>query len=387
MALTGRTVIGVFDEAANADRAIDALQAAGFSSSDIHHSGRGTTSTSGANEGGGFFAGVRNFFTGNDTADTTTGGHVANDLTNMGVSNDEAQYYENEYNNGRTIVSVNAGDSAEEAKTILDTNGAYNYANRRGGTASTASTYSTTTGTPDTGYADAATTGYTAGTTDPRNTNYTDTTNTTTNTPATNYTDTTNTTNTPDADYANQPDVQRMRLREEQLNVSKQPVQAGEVSLGKNVVEEQKTVNVPVTHEEVYIENRPVSDTTVNDNTPIGEGENIRVPVSEERVNVSKDTVVTCEVSIDKRAVQGTQQVTDTVRREEARLDQSGNPRVSGNDVNTYNTTNTNQTGTNYDTTNTDQTGTTYDTTNTNQAGTTYDNTTNADNTDTRNSI
>ncbi len=363
MALTGRTVIGVFDEAASADRAIDALQAAGFSSSDIHHSGRGTTSTSGTNDGGGFFAGLKNFFTGDDTTTGTTGGHVADDLTSMGVSNDEAQYYDNEYNNGRTIVSVNAGSRAEEAKTILDTNGAYNYASRRGGTTSTASTYSTTTGTPDTGYADAATTGYAAGTTDTRNANYTDTTN------ATGYD------RTRDADYVNQTDEQRLRLREEQLNVNKQAVQSGEVSVGKNVVEEQKTVNVPVTHEEVYIENRPVTDTTVNDNTPIGEGENIRVPVSEERVNVSKDTVVTGEVSVGKRAVQGTQQVTDTVRREEARLDQSGNPVVSGNDVNTYNTANTDQTGTNYDTTNTTQ------------AGTNYDNTTNTDNTDTRNSL
>ncbi len=356
MALTGRTVIGVFDEAANADRAIDALQAAGFSSADIHHSGRGT-STAGSTSGGGFFAGVRNFFTGDDTTDTTTGSHVASDLTNMGVSNDEAQYYENEYNGGRTVVSVNAGSRAEEAKTILDTNGAYNYASRRGGTTNTASTYSTTTGTPDTGYADAATTGYAAGTTDTTNT--------------TGYTNTTNTANTTNADYANENDAERtLRLRGEQLNVTKQPVQAGEVDLRKEVVSQQQTINVPVTHEEVYIENRPVTDATVDDNTPIGEGENIRVPVSEERVNVSKDTVVTGEVSIGKRAVQETQQVTDTVRHEEARLDQTGNPIVSGNDVNTVGTTNTNQTGTTYDTTNTNTT-----------TGTNYDNT------DTRNSL
>ncbi len=362
MALTGRTVIGVFDEAANADRAIDALQAAGFSSADIHHSGRNTGDAGSTGSGGGFFAGLKNFFTGDDTTTGTTGGHVADDLTSMGVSNDEAQYYDNEYNNGRTVVSVNAGSRAEEAKTILDTNGAYNYASRRGGTTSTASTYSTTSGTPDTGYADAATTGYAAGTT-------TDTTNTTgyDRTRDANYTDTTNTT---DANYANQTDEQRLRLREEQLNVTKQPVQAGEVDLRKEVVSQQQTVNVPVTHEEVYIENRPVTDATVDDNTPIGEGENIRVPVSEERVNVSKDTVVTGEVSIGKRAVQETQQVTDTVRREEARLDQSGNPVVSGNDVNTYNTTRTDGTDTTYNTTNTDTT-----------TGTNYDNT------DTRNSL
>ena len=314
MALTGRTVIGVFDEAANADRAIDALQAAGFSSADIHHSGRGTGTASTGTSGGGFFAGVKNFFTGDDTTTGTTGGHVADDLTNMGVSNDEAQYYDNEYNSGRTVVSVNAGSRAEEAKTILDTNGAYNYASRRGGTTGTTSGYTSTAATTNTGYAD------------------------TTNTAGYDR--------TRDANYANETDQERtLRLREEQLNVSKQNVQSGEVTLGKNVVSQQQTVNVPVTHEEVYIENRPVTDATV-DNTPLGEGENIRVPVSEERVNVSKDTVVTGEVSIGKRAVQETQQVTDTVRREEARLDQSGNPIVSGNDVNTTGTTRTDNTDT-----------------------------------------
>lgn len=327
MAMTGRTVIGVFDESANADRAIDALQNAGFSSSQIHHSGRGAAATT-----GGFFEGVKNFFTGGD--DTAGSGHVASDLTGMGVSNDEARYYENEYNNGRTVVSVNAGDRAAEAKTILDTNGAYNYSNQRGNTARSTST-ATTTGT----------TGYDR----TRDANYTD---------AATTTGTTGYDRTRDANYAKETDDQRaLRLRAEQLNVNKQQVQSGEVTLGKNVVEEQKTVNVPVTREEVYIENRPVSGNVTDDGTPIGEGENIRVPVSEERVNVSKDTVTTGEVSIGKRAVQENQQVTDTVRREEARLDQSGNARVQGNDLNT---TNTNDTDLNTRTDNTNDTRNSY---------------------------
>jgi uncharacterized protein (TIGR02271 family) len=316
MAITGRTVIGVFDEAGNADRAIDALQNAGFSSGQIHRSGRGAAAA------GGFFESVRNFFSGDDTA--TSGGHVADDLTNMGVSNDEAQYYENEYNNGRTIVSVNAGDRAEEAKTILNTSGAYNYANQRG-----------------TGYTSTATTTGTTNYDTTRNADYTNTATT-----GTGYTDTTTGYDrTRDADYANETDEQRaLRLRAEQLNVNKQQVQAGEVTLGKQVVEEQKTVNVPVTHEEVYIENRPVSGNVTDDGTPIGTDENIRVPVSEERVNVSKNTVTTGEVSIGKRAVQENQQVTDTVRHEEARLDRSGNPIIEGDNLNTDTTTRTDNT-------------------------------------------
>ena len=45
-----------------------------------------------------------------------------------------------------------------------------------------------------------------------------------------------------------------LKLREEQLNVEKEPVQTGEVEVHKEVVEEQKTINIPVTHEEVYVE-------------------------------------------------------------------------------------------------------------------------------------
>lgn len=121
----------------------------------------------------------------------------------------------------------------------------------------------------------------------------------------------------------------KLRLREEQLNVSKDKVQSGEVSVHKEVVEEQKTINVPVTHEEVVIERRSVSDgrTTAE---PIGEDETIRIPVSEERVEVNKNTVVTGEVEISKRQVQDTEQVQDTVRREEAVVDKSGRAKITG---------------------------------------------------------
>ena len=42
----------------------------------------------------------------------------------------------------------------------------------------------------------------------------------------------------------------------------------------------------------------------------------MRVPVSEEQVNVTKTPVVTGEVRVGKRAVQENQQVTDTVQRD-----------------------------------------------------------------------
>lgn len=110
--------------------------------------------------------------------------------------------------------------------------------------------------------------------------------------------------------------------------MSKNRVQAGEVSVRKEIIEDQKTINVPVSHEEIVIERRSVNNDSSA--TPIGGDETIRIPVSEEQVEVHKNTVVTGEVDIHKREVQGTEQVKDTVKREEARIDKTGDVKVNG---------------------------------------------------------
>src|ERR687885_959105 len=74
-----------------------------------------------------------------------------------------------------------------------------------------------------------------------------------------------------------------VELREEELQARKQPVEKGRVQIGKDVVEEQQTLEVPVTREEVTVERRPVG--RAPSATPIREGrEDIRVPGREERV-------------------------------------------------------------------------------------------------------
>lgn len=130
-------------------------------------------------------------------------------------------------------------------------------------------------------------------------------------------------------------DEQTMRLREEQLDVSKNKAKVGEVEVHKEVVEEQKTIDVPVSHEEVVIERRAVHDNTTNE--PIGKDESIRIPVSEEQVEVNKRNVVTGEVEVHKETVQNTEQVKDTVKREEARISREGEPEVNA-DVDTTTT-------------------------------------------------
>ena len=83
---------------------------------------------------------------------------------------------------------------------------------------------------------------------------------------------------------------------------------------------------MPVTREEVVIERHPASGRPAAGS--IKEGEEIRVPLTEEEVRVEKRPVVKEEISVGKRKVQETETVRDTVRREEARIEEKGAARV-----------------------------------------------------------
>lgn len=122
--------------------------------------------------------------------------------------------------------------------------------------------------------------------------------------------------------------AQRIRLYAEQLSARKQSVQAGEVTLRKEVISEQKSIDVPVTHEEVVIERHAVSGRAAT-GADFKE-ETISVPVMDEQVTVSKTAVVTGEVSIGKRQVTETAHLSDTVRHEELRVDKAGDVKVVG---------------------------------------------------------
>ncbi|MGG0643247.1 YsnF/AvaK domain-containing protein [Sporosarcina gallistercoris] len=121
-----------------------------------------------------------------------------------------------------------------------------------------------------------------------------------------------------------------MKVHEERLSVDKQQVKKGEVTVDKNVVEDRKTVDIPVEHEEITIERRPVNGEfgqTVEEDfrtTDAFGDETIRVPVTEEKVEVTKKPVVTEEIVINKKRVTGTEHVDETVKREEVEVNRDG---------------------------------------------------------------
>jgi uncharacterized protein (TIGR02271 family) len=120
---------------------------------------------------------------------------------------------------------------------------------------------------------------------------------------------------------------QTLELREEQLRVHTEPIERGTVRIGKEVVEEQQTLNVPVTREEVTIERHAV-DRRPAEGAIGADEQTIQVPIRQEQVELDKRAVVTEEINVGKRQVQETEQVSDTVRREEARIEREGDVHV-----------------------------------------------------------
>jgi uncharacterized protein (TIGR02271 family) len=117
----------------------------------------------------------------------------------------------------------------------------------------------------------------------------------------------------------------RVPVREERLEVEKRPVELGQVEVQKRVEQEQKSVPVELTREEVHVEqrdveHRPASEAELKDSFQEG---TIRVPVRGEEAVARKETVVTGEVVIDRERTTETQQVTDTVRREVVDVDEN----------------------------------------------------------------
>jgi uncharacterized protein (TIGR02271 family) len=282
----GDTIAATFPDRSTAHKALTNLHDAGFRNVwlGVTHgdatTGAGATVASEGVTGGGMMDSLGRFFRGEGVQEQAL--HQA--LIAHGLSDDQARRLEATLPAGAAIVTVDGENNPDEAGEILQTNG----------------------GTVDTSYLGSATTGTApiAGA----------------------------------ATKAGRPgidDARRLQLREERLLIDKQRVVSGEARIGKEVVSEQQSIDVPIFHEELFIQRRHVAEGTTASTTPIGEGEEIRVPLSEERVDVQKRTVVTEEVEIGKRKVEGTEHVSDTVRHEELRVDddattRSDDPRLRG---------------------------------------------------------
>jgi len=113
----------------------------------------------------------------------------------------------------------------------------------------------------------------------------------------------------------------RIPVVEEELTATVRPQEAGAVRIAKNVVAEDRVLDVPVTEERVRVERRVVDRPASAADIGAFEDQVIEVPLRTEAVDVQKQARVKEEVIVDKEAVQRTEHVADTVRREEVFVD------------------------------------------------------------------
>ncbi|MDQ3492119.1 MAG: YsnF/AvaK domain-containing protein [Chloroflexota bacterium] len=127
------------------------------------------------------------------------------------------------------------------------------------------------------------------------------------------------------ADSAMEGDTQTIQVHEEELEAQKTARSAGDVTITKDIVEETKTIEVPVMREEVRVERRAASDTGPSDHPDAFDGDSITIPVMEEQVEVRKVARAVEEIEVSKVQTQDTETVSDTVRKERVDIDDSSN--------------------------------------------------------------
>jgi uncharacterized protein (TIGR02271 family) len=387
-----KTVIGLFDNASQANNVVQDLINAGFSRDEIgivgnnttgeYNSylgdGTGTTGHSGAAESGagagatagtviggglGLLAGIGALaipgfgpiVAAGWLVSTITGagigaalGGLVGALTGLGVPREDAEYYNEGVRRGGTLVTVRTSDDrAEQAASILSGHGAANIDERANDYRSTGYTGYNPDAQPYTAdqinsfrssYAPMATgaaTGTAQGDIAPAPTANL---NTTAPSTTTNF-NTTPANTMPQTVTAGQEVA--IPIVEEQLAVGKRQVQGGGARIHTFVEERPVSEQVSLHEERVTVDRRPVDRPLTDADAAFREG-TIEVTETREVPVVSKEARVVEEVVVGKQATDRTETVQDTVRRTDVEVEQLN----SG--VNTTGTT-----GTNYGTTGT----------------------------------
>jgi uncharacterized protein (TIGR02271 family) len=114
----------------------------------------------------------------------------------------------------------------------------------------------------------------------------------------------------------------RIPVMEEELTATVRQQEAGAVRIEKDVVEEERTLEVPLTEERIRVERRVVDRPVSAADADAFEETVIEVPLRSETVDVQKQARVAEEIVVSKEAVERTEQVRGTVRREEVSVDE-----------------------------------------------------------------
>lgn len=126
-------------------------------------------------------------------------------------------------------------------------------------------------------------------------------------------------------------------IHEEELSAVKREVDRGAVRIEKDVVMEERSIDVPVTEERVRVSQVEVDPNATYDTSRAFEEGVIEVPITGQEVELERTAHVTGEVVVEKEAVQRTERVGGSVRREEVRVNDQAVETVEDVSVNSGN--------------------------------------------------
>ena len=277
-------VIGLFPYASDARRALHALHEHHFTSDQLiaafREPGSARAEAEGASvrmrESGKWFSQLREIYRGNDRGVTRRGieqpGSEAATtafeamMAQIDLSPREAFILDHDLDRGAAIVTVKAGARNQEARALLEQRGARIVRGRHDIESPTATEPETATIVHSTPF------------------------------------------------QPPQPAAQdHIQLFGEVLRVRKEKV-SGDVHVRKESVTHMETVQVPVTREHLVVEHSDARGSVDSEHA-------IRVPLSEERVHIDKDTVLREEYKVGKQERTQNESVTGTVRRERLLID------------------------------------------------------------------
>lgn len=290
-----QTVVGVFDNSSDAQRAVDSLVSNGFMRDNIDLSAASATDMTG---------------TASNTTGTTTTGHSTNhDGDDFGDS--VGRFFGNLFGSDDTrttqsysdvarqssVVTVHTttAEESEQAADILDEYGAVNIDER-------AAQYAT--GTNETG---AMATGATAA-------------------------NMLNTDVTTDRMTTND-DTVSVPIIEENISVGKQMVETGGVRLRSRIVERPVEESVRLREERVLVQRNPVNRAATDADFGTFKEGDVEMIEHAERAVIAKEARVVEEVTLGKEATERDETISDTVRRTEVDVENIGGTNVDTTDT------------------------------------------------------
>lgn len=262
-------VIGLFSYASDARRALNSLREHRFFGDEVAAAFREPASVSSGGSGQ-WFGQLRQLYHADDRIENTRPPAKLSDfetmLAQLDLSPQDAHILDRDLDRGGAIVTVKAGARNPEAHALLEQRGAHIVHGRspEPPVATTAASGPVVTSTP--------------------------------------------------FSAPQQADPGHIQLFGEVLRVRKEKVSSGDVQVRKESVTRIETVQVPVTQEHLVVEHSDESGRTDAEHA-------IRVPLSEERVHIDKDTVLREEYKVGKREVTQNESVSDSVRRERLLID------------------------------------------------------------------